>query len=224
MDPNHPYSYIRALYNLVVCSGVAVIAVFTTRLQKKIVSTIKAQANAKFIMSFLTSLAAVIFVGLVFSSSIITLHTESLPEIITMLCLALIMSGIVAISTTYYVKYDEAVQTNGLTAWSIAQAKEMFKGKKINDAEGEKVIINWKLKEGEEDTVNFSTADMAKMKANIGDLVYLCDKRKWLGGLKSIHSVFGDTHSEDGIVYVTKDQIDQGQFVKNKLLLAEKEM
>jgi SSS family solute:Na+ symporter len=224
MDPNHPYSYIRALYNLVVCSGVAVIAVFTTGLQKKIVSTIKAQANGKFIMYFLTSLAAIIFVGLVFSSSIVTLHTESIPEIALMLCLALIMSGIVAISTTYYVKYDELAQTTGLTAWSIAQAKEMFKGKKINDAEGDKVTVNWKLKEGDEDTVNFSTADMAKMKANIGDLVYLCDKRKWLGGLKSIHSVFGDTHSEDGIVYVTKDHIDQGQFVTGKLLLAEKEM
>ena len=41
MDPNHPYSYIRALYNLVVCLGVAVIAVFTTGLQKKIVSPLK---------------------------------------------------------------------------------------------------------------------------------------------------------------------------------------
>ncbi len=116
------------------------------------------------------------------------------------------------------------VQTTGLTAWSIAQAKEMFKGKKINDAEGEKVLINWKLREGEEDTVNFSTADMAKMKANIGDLVYLSDKRKWLGGLKSIHSVYGEPHDEDGIVYINDEHRMQGQFVSDKMLLAEKEM
>jgi len=50
---------------------------------------------------------------------------------------------------------------------------------------------------------------MAKMKANIGDLVYLTDNRKFFGGLKSIHSVFGEPHNEDGIVYVTEDHIEQ---------------
>ncbi|HEY6626146.1 MAG TPA: hypothetical protein VIZ21_04255 [Ignavibacteriaceae bacterium] len=62
------------------------------------------------------------------------------------------------------------------------------------------------------------------MKANIGDLIYLTDNRKLFGGLKSIHSVFGAPHNEDGIVYVTEEHIKQGQFVKNKLLSAEKEM
>jgi SSS family solute:Na+ symporter len=65
---------------------------------------------------------------------------------------------------------------------------------------------------------------MVKMKANVGDLVYLSDARKWLGGLKSIHSVFGEPHSENGIVYVTEEHVSQGQFVKQKLLIAEKEM
>ncbi len=224
MDASHPYSYIRALYNLVVCSGIAVIATFTTTWQQKIVAIIKSKDNHKFIMYLLSSIAAIVFVGLIFSSSFITLHTDSIPEIILMLVLALTMSALVALSTTYFIKYDQTKNITGLTAWSIAQAKEMFKGKKINDAEGENVNVHWKIKSGEDDIVNFSTTDMEKMKANIGDLVYLSDKRKWLGGLKSIHSVFGETHSEDGIVYVTKDQIDQGQFVKEKLLLAEKEM
>jgi len=62
------------------------------------------------------------------------------------------------------------------------------------------------------------------MKANIGDLVYLTDIRKWFGGLKSIHSVFGEPHNQDGIVYVAEEHIKQGQFIKDKLLLGEKEM
>ena len=65
---------------------------------------------------------------------------------------------------------------------------------------------------------------MAKIKVNIGDLFNLTLNRKLFGGLKSIHSVFGEPHNEDGIVYVTKDYIEQGQFVSNKLLSAEKEM
>jgi SSS family solute:Na+ symporter len=65
---------------------------------------------------------------------------------------------------------------------------------------------------------------MAKMKANIGDPICITDNRKWFGGLKSIHSVFSQPHSEDGIVYVTEDHVKQAQFVKDKLLLAENEM
>jgi SSS family solute:Na+ symporter len=65
---------------------------------------------------------------------------------------------------------------------------------------------------------------MEKMQADPGDLVYITDARKWLGGLKSIHSVYGEPHDEDGIVYITDEHRMQGQFVTGKLLLAEKEM
>ena len=62
------------------------------------------------------------------------------------------------------------------------------------------------------------------MAANKGDLVYVSDSRKWLGGLKSIHSVYGEPHEEGGIVYISEEQLGHGQFVKDKSLIAEKEM
>ncbi len=65
---------------------------------------------------------------------------------------------------------------------------------------------------------------MAKMKVNIDDLFNLTLNRKLFGELKSIHSVFGEPHSDDGILYVAKNHVEQGQFVTNKLLSAEKEM
>ena len=77
-----------------------------------------------------------------------------------------------------------------------------------------------KLKDG----VRFSQNDMKKMKASQGDLVYLQDARLWLGGLKSIHSVFEKPHNEDGVVYIGSKQIDHGQFIKKNSLKAEKEM
>ena len=84
--------------------------------------------------------------------------------------------------------------------------------------------MNWKFKEGEDDTVNFSKKDMELMKAEVGDLVYICDKRKYLGGLKSVHSEYGEPHEEDGIVYLNNEQMLNGQFDKGKKLTAEKEM
>jgi SSS family solute:Na+ symporter len=224
MDVSHPYSYIRALYNLFVCFAVAIVSALTTNQQKSFIEKIKQNSNHRIIMITLVVIAAAIFIFETFASSFITLHTDSIPEITIMLVLAIGMAAIVSLTTTYFVKYDESKRTEGLTAWTIARAKEMFKGSKLNDEEGEKVKINWKVKSGEDDTINFSQSEMVKMKANVGDLVYLSDARKWLGGLKSIHSVFGEPHNEDGIVYVTEEHVNQGQFVKQKLLMAEKEM
>ena len=65
---------------------------------------------------------------------------------------------------------------------------------------------------------------MDKMAAEVGDLVYVSDSRKWLGGLKSIHSVYGEPHEEEGIVYISEEQLANGQFVEEKSLTAEKEM
>ena len=65
---------------------------------------------------------------------------------------------------------------------------------------------------------------MTAIQANIGDLVYIADKRKKPGSSKSIHSRYGNINIEDGMVYVSKENIIQGQSVSGKLLLTEKEM
>ena len=66
---------------------------------------------------------------------------------------------------------------------------------------------------------------MKRMAAEVGDLVYLCDKRAYLGGLKSVHTVYGEPHDgEDGIVYIGKEDMLNGVFVKGRILTAEKEM
>lgn len=213
-DPAHPYTYIGALYNLFVCVLVGVVTTLTNDQQIKFVNKIKNNPNQKTIIRLITLAAAVIFV-------IILFNLASLP---ILLILSFLMLILVVISSNYYSKYSEATHTEGLTVWGIARAKEMFKGSKVNDREGEVINIHWKLKDSEDDLMHFSKNDMAKMSAEVGDLVYISDARKILGGLKSVHSTYGGTHNEDGIVYITKEHIAQGQFVKGKLLTAEKEM
>ncbi len=130
----------------------------------------------------------------------------------------------ISLTSTHYIEYDELSHTTGLTAWSVQKAKELFKGSKLNEREGEKVTVEWKLKEVYEDSIEFSLKEMKLMAAEEGDLVYLSDSRKYLGGLKSVHSVFGRPHDEDGIVYISGDHVNSGLFIKNKKLTAEKEM
>ena len=150
-NPDRPYSYIRALYNTLVCAGSGV------------------------------------FVGLLTTSP-----TEKKIE--------------------------------GLTVWSLDKAREFFKGSAPNDRPGEKVTVKWTLKDETEDNVRFSISDMETMGADVGDMVYLADERKWLGGLKSIHSFYGEPHRDDGVVYITQSHAESGLFDKKRKLIAEKEL
>lgn len=214
MDPAHPYSYIRALYNTFVCAVVALIATYGTNIWKNASNSLKSKSNGKSIVYGMIAASVFLFLIILFDIGPMELQFVGIA----------VMTVLVAIVTTYIVKYDEAGQTEGLTVWSIAKAKEIFKGRKINDKEGQRIVVNWKLKEGDDDIVNFSKNDMMRMAAEVGDLVYLCDKRKYLGGLKSTHTEFGEPHDEDGVVYINNEHLLNGQFVKGRKLTAEKEM
>ena len=213
-DSAHPYIYISALYNLVVCIVVGVLTALTTNTQKQIINKIKRSKNHKTIMGFVIGIVFILLILVVFN----------IGSLIIMLTLSLVMTILIILSAGYYIKYDEAASTDGLTAWSIKRAKEIFKGRKLNETEGDKVKVSWKIRGGEDDTINFSKIDMKKMKAEPGDLVYISDARKYLGGLKSVHSVYGEPHNEDGNVYITEEHQKRGLFVKDKILIAEKEM
>jgi len=213
-EPNHPYIYISALYNLFVCLTVGVLTALTTKTQQSIIQKIKRNKNHSKIMATITGIATVFLLLIIFKFG----------SLILLLTLSLVMTILAVLSAGYYIKYDETASLDGLTAWSIKRAKELFKGRKLNELEGEKVKVNWKKKEGDDDTINFAKEDMQKMKAEPGDLVYITDARKYLGGLKSIHSVYGDPHNESGTVYITEEHQKRGLFVKDKILLAEKEM
>ncbi len=214
MNENHPYSYIRALYNTFVCLAIAVLVTLTTNKQKELASRLRKSTNGIRITYALTGASIVIFALVLFDITPVELQ----------IVLILVMTGIVAVITTYFVKYDQEKHIEGLTVWSVNKAKEMFKGSKLNDEEGEVIKLNWKVKDHKEDTAHFSKSDMKRMKANVGDLVYLCDARKILGGLKSVHTVFGEPHDETGLVYINNESLLNGQFVEGKLLSAEKEM
>ena len=212
MNPDRPYSYIRAFYNLIACVGVGVFVTMTTSFQHKIVSVIKKNKNSNTIMLVVSLIASIIFILVILGSSAFQFI---FPVFIIVL---------VPIIVTYYGKYDEELSTKGLTVYSINEAKKAFKGSELNETHGEQVEVKLQVSNHYEDKIMCSKNDLLRLGAEVGDLVYLSDKRKWLGGLKSIHSRFGKSHNEDGIVYLNKDQIEHGLFDKNKILIAEKEM
>jgi len=115
-------------------------------------------------------------------------------------------------------------KTNGLTVWSLDKARALFKGSAPNDRPGKPVYVKWVLKDHDTNEVFFSINDMDVMGADEGDMIYLSDERKWLGGLKSVHAFYGKPHTEDGIVYLSKNHLDSGRFDEQRKLIGEKEL
>jgi len=216
----HPFTYMSALFNLIVCTFVAVIPTLLQNQLKQLVNKIKSLSTSSNIMIGLIVYSTVV----VMLDILVGIFDFTIAPLNILMGLSLLMAATVAIISTYYVKYDSEAQTTGLTVWSIHKAKEWFKGRRLNEKEGELITVNWKLADDDKDILSFSFNDMNKMAAEVGDLVYISDKRKWLGGLKSCHSVFGEPHNEDGIVYLRKRHLTNGLFVKFKPLEAEKEM
>ncbi len=114
--------------------------------------------------------------------------------------------------------------TDGLTVWSLDKARAFFKGSAPNDRPGKPIHVKWILKDHESNEVFFSINDMEVMGADEGDMIYLADERKWLGGLKSVHSFYGKPHNEDGIVYISQSHLDSGRFDEQRKLIGEKEL
>lgn len=214
MDPVHPYTYIGALYNTLVCLVVGVTVTLFQNHLEKIVNKLKKQKNHNIVISAMITISTLIFAMIVFNIGGVAL----------LFILTIILTIFISIISTYYIKYDPVAQTEGLTAGSIHRAKEMFKGSKLNEKDGEIVKVNWKERNDNEDEVNLSYHEMNKMKAEVGDLVYVSDARKYLGGLKSFHSKIGKPHNEMGVIYISQEHVKNGLLIKGKLLTAEKEM
>ncbi len=141
-----------------------------------------------------------------------------------LLTLTLLITIFVSLSVAYYIKFDPTVHLEGLTIWSIKKAKEKFKGGKVNDKEGKIVHVMWKERKDNDDVINLAAEDMKKMAAEVGDMIYLCDARKYLGGLKSVHSRIGKPHDDPGIVLISKEHKLSALFKEDKIFYAEKEM
>jgi SSS family solute:Na+ symporter len=112
----------------------------------------------------------------------------------------------------------------GLTMFSLTAARKMFKGSAPNDAIGFPQTVTYKLDATlPEGAIRMDSEAMQHLAAEQGDLAYICDKRKWLGGLRSAHGHFDGMHDLGETVLLSQDVYDNGHFLAGKLLVVEKE-
>ena len=67
-----------------------------------------------------------------------------------------------------------------------------------------------------------TAADMERMKVKPGDLLYVGDARRWLGGLRSLHCRAGQPHDQGNLVLIAEAAFKAGSFKSNRPVRVEK--
>jgi hypothetical protein len=78
------------------------------------------------------------------------------------------------------------------------------------------------LPEPEYAIVRLSSRDMQRMKAKEGDLLYVADARRWLGGLRSSHCRAGQPHDQGNVVLMAAEAFKAGNFRPSRRVRVEK--
>ena len=89
--------------------------------------------------------------------------------------------------------------------WTIADGKRFFKGGTPNEIPGKPVTVRYEITdEPAESGLRLSDDDLSTLAAEPGDLLYVSDVRKQLGGLRSLHIKAGASHTEKGKAYIPR--------------------
>jgi len=133
---------------------------------------------------------------------------------------SLVTCGAVAIIATYFTQ--EKKDIDGLVIDSIHKGMEIFKGSKVNLAPSKPIKCKLALsKENKEAHIELGTALADKLKINIGDMIYIRDKRWWYGGLKSAQGKLNALNNTEEVL-LSKDLIDYGRLNINEEVVVEK--
>ncbi|MBP7276132.1 MAG: sodium:solute symporter family protein [Kiritimatiellae bacterium] len=120
------------------------------------------------------------------------------PKDIYMPALAgMLVTAIVGVVVTWLTPRASKKDVRGLTIESLDDAMIAYKGGEPNHTPGKPVrhlplVVDETIPAG---TISVSPETMKRMNAREGDVIYVCDHRPWLGGLRSNHVKLGPPRS-----------------------------
>ena len=134
------------------------------------------------------------------------------------------VSGVFGVIVAMFTKSQNLEDIRGLVNGTQLDAMRIFKGSEINRTPGErvwlKVVEDDSLDDDEVVFCNQSALDT--LAANPGDLLYVCDKRWWFGGLRSIHAKAGAARDSDTL-HISPGAMARGHFNPGEDVWIEKQ-
>ncbi len=134
-------------------------------------------------------------------------------------------TGIGVLATFLTWRYRMAAETvEGLTIWTLAASRRWFKGGEPKQTSGEKIRLKLIADDGLTDPVaTIHTDDLKRLAAAPGDLMYLADRRWWLGGLRSLHIKAAEPtdQAQLGTVRLSPAKIEEGRLRTGEEVVVE---
>jgi len=132
----------------------------------------------------------------------------------------IVVCAVIGVLVSLLSKPRREEEIKSLVVSGISWAKELFKGGKPNDEEsGEKIKLI--LKAGDKDKALVHPEDLARLKAEEGDILYIRDVRIWTMGLFGVHTKV-EEGAEKGVVYLSWGLIKEGFLRPGRLVNLEK--
>jgi len=122
---------------------------------------------------------------------------------------------------------ERACEENRLLSVSgFRELMRVFKGSDPNLEPGRPAVVRYETVDGVEDPegVVLSEEMASRLKAGVTDLVYICDARRWLGGLKSAHGRVAQISREGAGIRIPGAMEEIGRFVPGRPVRVEKVM
>lgn len=102
-------------------------------------------------------------------------------------------SGVIAVLVSRFTRAHPEKRIEGLVVGTLDKTKEKYKGAPVNEVEGQKVVVTLRINtEIQELSISPEIAEL--LSAGKGDIVYVSDARRWLGGLRSVHARVSAIH------------------------------
>jgi solute:Na+ symporter, SSS family len=136
----------------------------------------------------------------------------------------LVSSGVLGAIMAAATKPQSAEQLKGLINGTQLDAMRVYKGGgEINLEEGKNAHANLQedtdIEDAEAALIPQSALDT--MAANIGDMIYVCDRRWWFGGLRSVHARVAGLSPDDD-VHLSSPAMASAHFKEDAQIYVEK--
>lgn len=140
----------------------------------------------------------------------------------------LVVSTGLGVFVTLVTKPRADIDTTGLVWSSVQAALDRFKGRPGEERQSRPRLVNavgglaLDIDENERPMCQLSTTLMQALGVIEGDLIFVSDTRRWLGGLRAMHCVAGPSNGLDGEVLSLPDSLLAEVLHKNNQVRVER--
>ena len=117
------------------------------------------------------------------------------------------------VGITLFTKPRPKSDLPGLCIATLSEGMRLFKGGEPNRSEPKTSSpLQFRTDAIDTDRVRLPVELMDELSIQEGDLIYVSDARRWLGGLRSVHLKADTPHQETGVVILHDEAVDRANF------------